>query len=39
VLTSEQSALEAALDASPAWRVAYRDGEGSILVQEVPLPA
>jgi hypothetical protein len=34
VLTSEQSALDAALDATPVWRVAYRDGEGSILVRE-----
>ena len=39
VLTSEQPALEAALDASPAWRVAYRDAEGSILIREVPLLA
>jgi hypothetical protein len=39
VLTSEQPALEAALDAAPAWRVAYRDAEGSILIREVPLPA
>lgn len=37
VLTSEQSALDAALDAAPAWRVAYRDSDGSILIREVPL--
>ena len=38
VLTSDQTVLDAALEASPAWRVTFRDADGSIALREVPLP-
>jgi hypothetical protein len=36
VLTSEQSALDAALEGSSAWRREYGDADGSILTREAP---
>ena len=39
VLTSEQTALDAALEASPVWHTHFRDAEGSVFLRELALPA